>query len=124
MIFSGRAIACVVAGLIGCSSSMAAIYYVDAERGNDGSTGTAAVAAAGGVGPWQSLGRVGTASLAAGDTIQLACGSVWAETLRVPASGAAGAPITIAAAPGCQTPPAAATAAVPVDPSLPRSAST
>ena len=45
--------------------------------------------------------------LAAGDTVQLACASVWHETLRLPASGTAAQPIVVTApAAGCSTPPA------------------
>lgn len=65
-------------------------YYVDVERGNDAWSGrsSAPVGTTPTDGPWQSLDRVSTATLLPGDTVNLACGHLWRETLRVPTSGA------------------------------------
>jgi len=93
--------------LAGVQGANAATYYVDAERGNDTWNGLAQSSSAGRTGPWQTLARLSTAPLAPGDSVLLACGSVWNETLRIPASGTAAAPIFVTSGPGyCQTPPA------------------
>ena len=78
----------------------AATYYINPEGGNDTYSGTSATPAGASAGPWQTLARLGAATLAPGDTVYLACGGVWNETLRVPASGSPAAPINIAAGPG------------------------
>lgn len=82
-------------------------FYVDAQTGDDQRDGrTAGAGSAAGTGPWRTLARLMSAGLAAGDTVNLACGSVWRETLRLPASGLADQPITIKAAQaGCTNPP-------------------
>lgn len=100
-----------VAMLVSCflmiPTAHAATYYINPEGGNDGFTGTHPSASGGTTGPWQTLGRLAAASLAPGDTVLLACGGVWDETLRISSSGNAQAPITIGAGPGtCGTPPA------------------
>ena len=81
-------------------------YYVDRNTGNDDSDGLAATAVSGGSGPWRTLARVTRSALGAGDVLRLACGSVWNETLRLPASGARDAPVIVSAAGTCATPPA------------------
>ena len=75
----------------------AAIYYVDAARGNDSWSGRLGdpSATATADGPWQSLSRVSRAPLVAGDSISLRCGSIWNETLTIPASGTAAMPIAV-----------------------------
>jgi parallel beta-helix repeat protein len=82
-------------------------YYVDSNAGNDANNGAAAVVGAAGTGPWLTLARLMQAPLAPGDTVVLACGGVWNETLRLPASGSMSQPITVSApAGGCSTAPA------------------
>lgn len=83
-------------------------YYVNSEFGNDSWSGKSPVAAGNPSmdGPWQTLGRLSTISLNPGDTVQLACGSQWNETLRIASSGSNASPITISAGPGaCEQPP-------------------
>lgn len=90
----------VLLALIG-SSSGAATYYVDAEKGDDLWSGRAN-APSGTDGPWRTLARVGAASLLPGDNVLLKCGQVWYEPLAIRASGTPSSPITIGAFPaGC-----------------------
>ena len=82
------------------------IFYVDSQVGDDTNDGTLDTTASAGRGPWRTLARLKRATLWAGDTVQLACGSQWNETLRVPASGTASQPITVRApASGCSVKP-------------------
>lgn len=76
------------------------VFYLDAKTGSDANSGLAAASATAGVGPWRSLAKLATATLLPGDTVRLACGSEWAETLTLGASGNAASPITVAAAAG------------------------
>lgn len=71
------------------------VYFIDAKTGNDTATGLAAVASAAGTGPWRTLARLASVPLNPGDTVRLACGSEWRETLRLAASGTASSPITV-----------------------------
>jgi parallel beta-helix repeat protein len=81
------------------------VFHVDSANGDDSNDGLSATAA-GGSGPWRTLARVATAGLAAGDRVELACGSIWHETLRLPADGATGSPIVVAQpASGCSSLP-------------------
>jgi len=81
-------------------------FYLNSASGDDGNDGRAA-AGTGGSGPWRTLARLTPSGLAAGDTVQLACGSVWHETLRLPASGTSAQPIVVSAPPaGCSAAPA------------------
>lgn len=83
--------------LVQAPLAMAATYFVDAGKGNDawsGRLGDPAVASTAD-GPWQSLARLARATLVAGDTISLRCGSVWNETLKISASGTVAAPISV-----------------------------
>ena len=81
-------------------------FYLNSATGDDSNDGRAATASAGS-GPWRTLARLLTSGLAAGDMVQLACGSVWHETLFIPASGTLAQPIVVSAAPaGCKTAPA------------------
>ncbi|MBC7732575.1 MAG: right-handed parallel beta-helix repeat-containing protein [Bacteriovorax sp.] len=84
-------------------------FYLNSATGDDGNDGRAAASGGSGSssGPWRTLARLATSGLAAGDVVQLACGSVWHETLRLPASGTAAQPIVVSAPPaGCSTAPA------------------
>ena len=77
-------------------------FHVDSRFGDDTNDGRAASAGSNGVGPWKSLARVMQSNLGPGDTLVLACGSNWRETLRVPASGTAVSPLRVMApATGC-----------------------
>ncbi len=81
-------------------------WYVDSNLGGDNNDGDAASAGTGAHGPWRTLARLMTASLAPGDRVVLACNSVWNETLRLPASGTASQPIVVSRpTAGCTTPP-------------------
>ena len=73
----------------------AAIYYVDADAGNDAwsglspnppSTGTVA-------GPWQSVAKVSSATLGPGDQVQFKCGQTFHGQLTIASSGASGNPV-------------------------------
>ena len=85
-------------------------FYVNSIDGSDANDGRAALASSGppnvGKGPWRSLARLVTSDLTAGDTVQLACASVWRETLSLPSNGTAALPITVMAPAGCTTLPA------------------
>lgn len=86
------------------TSAAERVFHVDAVNGNDSNTGTAASGT--GIGPWRSLARLQSAGLSPGDTVRLVCGSVWNETLQVPASGTTEAPLSLVAYPaGCANPP-------------------
>ncbi len=90
-----------------CNAALATTYYVNPNGGHDGYNGTSATVTSSINGPWQTLGRIATTGLQPGDTVYLACGAVWRETLRVTSSGTAQAPITIAGGPGvCSVAPA------------------
>lgn len=81
-------------------------YFVDSQLGDDSFTGTVATTGVAGAGPWRTLAKLNRSGFAPGDTIRLACGSVWYETLRLNSSGTVGAPITVAAASSnCASPP-------------------
>lgn len=72
------------------------VFHIDSQRGDDRLDGRAA-AAGSATGPWRTLGRLAAATeLQPGDRIELACGSVWREVLRLPRSGATGRPIVVA----------------------------
>lgn len=81
-------------------------FHVSSATGDDSNDGRAA-SSSGGSGPWRTLARLTTSGLKAGDTVQLACGNVWHETLRLPASGTLAQPIVVSGPPaGCKTAPA------------------
>ena len=67
------------------------VYYVDQVNGQDANAGTTQAAA------WQTLYRIGQATLAPGDFVLLRRGQVWNQQLTIPASGAADAPFTFGA---------------------------
>ena len=81
--------------------------YVDSARGSDSNNGLAAAAGSANAGPWRSLAKLAQAGLLPGDTVRLACGSEWNESLKPNASGSSSSPITLAAYPaGCSNKPA------------------
>lgn len=81
-------------------------YYIDSRSGDDNNDGKSTTVGTSGSGPWKTLARVMKATLAAGDSVRLVCGSSWNETLQLPASGIAGKPIVVTSFPGsCATPP-------------------
>jgi parallel beta-helix repeat protein len=63
-------------------------YYVNADTGDDGNSGTSADQA------WKTVSKVNAAQLAPGDSVGFKRGQVWREPLVVSASGAPGSPIT------------------------------
>ena len=74
---------------LGCLASlpaMAADYYVSA-AGSDTNAGTSAA-------PWQTIAKVNSATLAAGDNIHFRCGDTWRGTLVPQKSGSATAKVT------------------------------
>ena len=74
------------------------VFHVNSQAGddrNDGRAATAPTGTASTTGPWKSLARVMQSDLGPGDTLVLACGSTWNETLRVPANGTAARPVQI-----------------------------
>ncbi len=89
------------------ATSSARIFYVDSDAGNDANDGLSNTVLGAGHGPWRTLARVMLSTIGPGDTLRLGCGSVWMETLRLPASGAPGLPIRV-------TGPAAACASRPM----------
>ncbi len=72
-------------------------FFVDSSIGNDANDGLSAAADTPGKGPWRTLARVSASNLGPGDSLRLACGSVWNETLRLPASGTANRRIVVGA---------------------------
>ncbi|WP_150293777.1 right-handed parallel beta-helix repeat-containing protein [Sphingobium estronivorans] len=74
------------------AQAYAETYYVDANRGDDRSSGTREDQ------PWRSLARLGDFPFQPGDRIRLMAGSVWKEPLTLRRSGRAGAPIIVEAA--------------------------
>ncbi|HNG53371.1 MAG TPA: right-handed parallel beta-helix repeat-containing protein [Nitrospira sp.] len=51
-------------------------YHVDSRTGDDANDGSAAA-------PWKTLARVSSVLLKPGDTVKLACGATWRETLEL-----------------------------------------
>jgi parallel beta-helix repeat protein len=88
------------------SAGTGTIYYVDSVAGSDGFSGLTATAQTGNAGPWKTLAKLASTSLLPGDTVRLACGSEWAETLRLAGSGNRSAAITVTSWPaGCSNRP-------------------
>lgn len=88
-------------GLVG------AIYYVNSSLGSDSYTGLSATVQTGNAGPWKTLAKLALANLQPGDTVRLACGSEWNETLRLANSGSSVAAITVTSWPSaCSNRPA------------------
>ena len=67
--------------------AVAADYYVSA-AGSDTNAGTSSAA------PWQTIAKVNSVTLAAGDNIHFRCGDTWRETLVPQKSGSATAKVT------------------------------
>ncbi len=87
-------------------SGAGAVYYVDSKLGADTNNGLAATLGRSGAGPWRSLAKLATVTLSPGDSVLLACGNVWNETLKLSASGTATSPITVGSFPaGCASQP-------------------
>ena len=83
------------------------VFFIDSRAGDDNNDGLQAEAGTAGRGPWKSLQRLQRSGIGPGDQAQLACGSVWSETLRLPASGTVAMPIVVRAPrAGCSQPPA------------------
>jgi len=66
-------------------------YFVDQVNGNDSNSGLSTTAA------WKTLAKVNSATFKPGNQILLNRGNTWAETLTLPSSGKAGAPIVFGA---------------------------
>lgn len=82
------------------------VFYINSATGNDANNGTSATSPSAGIGPWRTLAKLASFAIQPGDTVQLACGSTWNETLRLSASGTSTSPITVSALPaGCSNPP-------------------
>lgn len=77
------------AGGLDSTELLAKTYYIDAVAGADTNSGLSPEEA------WQSIGKVATAPLGAGDCVALRSGSVWNDPLVVKSSGSAEAPIRI-----------------------------
>ncbi len=95
---------------LGASEPAGRNFFVDSQTGDDRHDGQSEQAQAQaqtdaqapGRGPWRSLARVLRSDLGPGDRLQLACGSQWPETLRLPASGTPARPIVVSVpAAGC-----------------------
>jgi len=86
----------VLASVIGLPAQCAAIYFVDAQAGNDAWSGQQAQAS-GSDGPWRTLARAAQVALKPGDTLALHCDSVWRETLRIQGNGSEDNPVTVKA---------------------------
>ena len=88
------------------ASGSGTTYYISSATGNDSDDGLTIKVGTAGHGPWRTLARLMQGKLAAGDNVVLVCGSVWNETLRLPASGTAAKPITVSASgTNCTAPP-------------------
>jgi parallel beta-helix repeat protein len=85
-------------------------FFVDSRAGDDRMDGRAPAVAGSLSGPWRSLARLQQSDVGPGDTVTLACGSTWRETLKLPSSGTATRPIIVKApAAGCTSPSASPT---------------
>jgi len=79
------------AALVSLSPPVASFtYYVDSVNGSDSNPGTQAA-------PWKTIGKVNSATLAAGQSVGFKRGDTWRETLEPGQSGSAGNPITFGA---------------------------
>jgi hypothetical protein len=65
-----------------------ATYYVDSANGDDSALGTSAAQ------PWKTLAKINGSHFQPGDQVLLARDRSWLEQLKVPSSGADGAPLT------------------------------
>ncbi|MCI0344743.1 MAG: right-handed parallel beta-helix repeat-containing protein [Chloroflexi bacterium] len=72
----------------------ATVYYVSSSTGSDGNSGTSAGS------PFETIAKVNTLNLQAGDQVRLFCGDIWRdERLFVLDSGTAAQPITVTSHP-------------------------
>lgn len=102
----GRAVA-FCALLVLAPGVFAKTYYLDVDRGNDAWSGEAPDPGATGVGPWQTLDKLRSVTLAAGDEVLLRCGQTWSGTLRPTGAGTADQPIRLGSYPAsCADKPA------------------
>jgi len=86
---------------------LAKTFYIDAALGNDGWSGEMPVSGGAGIGPWQTLTKLGAVTLAPGDQVLLRCGQAWSSTLKVNGAGTAQLPIKIGRYPdSCNMKPA------------------
>lgn len=90
----------VLASGIGLPAQCAAIYFVDAQAGNDAWSGQQAQVT-GSDGPWRTLARAAQVALKPGDTLALHCDSVWREALRIQGNGSEDNPVTVKAFGSC-----------------------
>lgn len=98
--------AATLAAATAATTATGTTYYLDSRTGSDTNSGLSPTASGAGTGPWRSLARLAVAALNPGDTVRLACGSEWKETLKLGSSGLAGSPITVASQPnGCSPAP-------------------
>lgn len=74
---------------------VAKTYYIDAVRGNDASSGELPDPSGVGIGPWQTLAKLGAVTLVPGDQVLLRCGQSWSSTLKLNGAGTAELPIKI-----------------------------
>lgn len=86
----------VLASGIGLPAQCAAIYFVDAQAGNDAWSGQQAQVT-GSDGPWRTLARAAQVELKPGDTLALRCDSGWRESLRIQGNGSEDNPVTVKA---------------------------
>jgi hypothetical protein len=77
-----------VLGLLTCPA-VATTYYIDSVNGNDGNSGTSSSQ------PWQTIPKIQSTALSAGDGVLFARGSSYNQCYYVDYSGASGSPITI-----------------------------
>jgi parallel beta-helix repeat protein len=76
--------------LLSSGFSVAATYYIDANKGNDSNSGKSEIKS------WKTISKINSASFSAGDNILFKCGDVWREQLNIKFSGSKNAPVTIA----------------------------
>ena len=74
-----------MAWLVACSPALATTYYVDAQNGNDATSGTSTSNA------WKTLTKVNSFTFPAGSEIRFKAGGIWYGQLHPKGSGAAGA---------------------------------
>lgn len=83
------------------------LFYLNDVTGADTNDGRSGASGGSGSGPWRTLARLMKSDLAAGDSVELACGGVWHEMLRLPANGTPDRPIFVSGpASGCRAAPA------------------
>jgi hypothetical protein len=88
--FWKRAALVLIIGLF-ISPAFATTYYIDSVNGNDGNSGTNSSQ------PWQTIAKIQSTALAAGDSVLFARGSSYSQCYYVDYSGTSGSRITISA---------------------------